>query len=209
VAAVRALRRRLAGTLVVTGIVASLAVPAANADLIGGLIGVACTSGPIGQPFARWGDGTSYELAPNGGFEAGATGWSLSGAARVVSGNEPFHLNSAGDSHALALPDGSSATSGPVCIGGLTKATIRFVATNSGASTSRLHVEVLYRGLTGLLGVLDGGYVTAGTWAPSPQLLALQTPLLGTSAVQLRFTPIGSGGGWRIDDVYTDPWGCR
>jgi hypothetical protein len=29
-------------------------------------------------------------------------------------------------------------------------------------------------------------------------------PLL-TPTVQFRFTPLASGGGWRIDDVYLDP----
>jgi hypothetical protein len=50
--------------------------------------------------------------------------------------------------------------------------------------------------------------------------LALRRPLLanltalpivndGTAQVELRFRPVGSGGDWRIDDVYVDPWKGR
>jgi hypothetical protein len=78
---------------------------------------------------------------------------------------------------------------------------------NSGSPASKLHVQIVYRSLTGIVGVLDGGYVAAGSaWQPSPVLLALELPLLG-GAVQLKLTPVGTGGGWRVDDVYTDPWG--
>src|SRR3954447_11205153 len=41
------------------------------------------------RPFLRWLDIASYAPAPDGGFEAGATGWDLDGAT-VVAGNEPY-----------------------------------------------------------------------------------------------------------------------
>jgi hypothetical protein len=201
------LRFRFAGALAVICFASALTASTAGAGLLPGLLGVNCSSGALVQPFRHWGDAGTYQLAPNGGFEGGTSGWTLTGGAKAVAGNEPFAANSAADSHALALPDGSSATSGPVCLGGLSKASIRFFAANTGSPSSRLHVEVLYRGLLGnLLGALDGGTVSASAWNATPQLLALQLPILGNAAVQLRFTPIGSGGNWRIDDVYTDPW---
>ncbi len=199
--------RRCAGTLVVGAVAAVLAVPAASAGLISGLVGVNCTSGAAVRPFLPWNDSTKYELAPNGGFENGSSGWTLTGNAQVVSGNEPFFVNSRSDTHSLALPDGSSATSGPICIGGISKDMVRLFVSNAGSPSSRLHVEIVYHGLTGgVLGLFDGGYVSAsGTWQPSPQMLALQLPLLG-GAVQIRLTPVGSNGAWLVDDVYTDPW---
>ena len=200
-------RIRLGGALVVTCVASALSASTAGAGLLPGLLGVNCSSGALLQPFLRFGDPGLYQLAPNGGFEGGTNGWALTGGAAVVAGNEPFAVNSTADSHALALPPGSSATTGGVCIGGLSKASIRFFAANSGSPSSRLHVEVLYRGLGGsLLGALDGGTLSASAWNATPQLLALQLPVLGGAAVQLRFTPTGSGGKWRIDDVYTDPW---
>ena len=64
----------------------------------------------------------------------------------------------------------------------------------------------------GLLTVLDGGTVKAGSsWAPSPRLALLLgnvTSLVGTRAVAFRFTPVGSGAAFQIDDVYLDPWKC-
>ena len=47
--------------------------------------GLACPD-PTSRPFAPWGDPTWYKLAPNGGFEAGATGWTLTGGAQVDRG---------------------------------------------------------------------------------------------------------------------------
>jgi hypothetical protein len=64
--------------------------------------------------------------------------------------------------------------------------------------------------LGGLLTVLDGGTVGAGrSWAPSPRLellLSNVTNLVGTRAVAFRFTPVGAGAAYQIDDVYLDPW---
>jgi hypothetical protein len=64
----------------------------------------------------------------------------------------------------------------------------------------------------GLLTVLDGGTVTgSGSWAPSPRLTLLLsnvTNLTGTRAVAFRFTPVGLGASYQIDDVYLDPWKC-
>jgi hypothetical protein len=65
----------------------------------------------------------------------------------------------------------------------------------------------LLGGLGAGLGVADVGTFTSGqAWQPSPQFLMLggALPLL-TRSVQFRFTPVGSAGGWRIDDVYLDP----
>ena len=60
--------------------VAVFVVPAAAAQ-------AACQSTPVTKPFKVFGDQSDYSLVPNGGFELGAGGWSLTGA-RVASGNE-------------------------------------------------------------------------------------------------------------------------
>jgi hypothetical protein len=56
------------------------------------------------------------------------------------------------------------------------------------------------------LGDLGG----TSTWQPSPELQLTATNLLATLSLQrtvmaYRFTPEGTGGQWRIDDVYVDP----
>jgi hypothetical protein len=55
----------------------------------------------ISQPFARWGDGNWYVLAPGGAFEDGDPAWKLSGGARVVRGNEPFYVHRRADQSSL------------------------------------------------------------------------------------------------------------
>jgi hypothetical protein len=90
---------------------------------------------------------------------------------------------------------------------------LRFVMRNAGSATGSLRVSVIVPSLVGgLLTVLDGGTVKAGSsWAPSPRLALLLgnvTSLVGTRAVAFRFTPVGSGAAFQIDDVYLDPWKC-
>ena len=166
------------------------------------------------QPFAAWGDSASYARLLNGGLEGGTTGWTLSGGARVVSGNEPFFVNgNTADSHSLLLPAGSSAYSGTVCFA-LGDWHLRFLMRNAGSSSGALHVQVIVPSLLGgLLTILDGGTVSSGSsWTLSPRLQLLLcnvTSLLGTKAVAFRFTPVGAGAAYQIDDVYLDPWKDR
>src|ERR671931_1099742 len=165
-----------------------------------------CNYGPASHPFASWGDVASYTLVPGGSFESGAPGWTLSGGARVLSGNESYYANSRYDSHSLALPAGSSATTAPFCVS-LNRPTIRVFVANGGSSSSKLRVKVVFRGLSGILGVLDGGTVSAGSaWNASPIMLATLNAPLGTKSAQFVFTPADSSGAWRIDDLYVDPW---
>ena len=166
------------------------------------------------KPFAAWGDSASYARLLNGGFEGGTTGWTLSGGARVVSGNEPFFVSgSKADSHSLLLPAGSSAYSGTVCFA-LGDWHLRFLMRNTGSSSGKLHVQVIVPSLVGgLLTILDGGTISSGTsWTPSARLellLCNVTSLLGTQAVAFRLTPVGTGAAYQIDDVYLDPWKDR
>ena len=194
-------------------IVAALAMTStAKAGLIGTGSASYCDPTAV-QVFSPWNDSSSYASLFNGGFEGGSAGWYLSGGARVVSGNEPFYVESSRDSHSLLVPEGSSATSGTVCF-----ATgdwhLRLFAKNTGSRTGSLHVQVVVPSLLGgLLTVLDGGTISGdGVWAPSPRLellLCNVTGLLGTRAVAFRFTPTGRGAAFQIDDVYLDPWKDR
>ncbi len=200
---VRILRLPRCSTIVAT--VMTAAISAATAAPAGASLGIACPD-PTSQPFAPWSDVSAYTFAPNGGFENGATGWSLAGAARVVRGNEPFAVHRGGDGYSLSLPAGSSATSPPMCIGAFSNK-MRFFARNTGPSTARLTVKVIYDGGLGqVLGIADAGTIRAGKWQPSPALTMLggTLPLL-TRDVRIRFVPADATGQWSIDDVYVDP----
>lgn len=170
----------------------------------------ACSYTGAEQVFRPWGDSNSYVLAPDGGFESGGLGWALSGGAQTVEGNESFYLNDSGDTRSLALPAGSSAVSPPVCMA-LDTPTFRLVARNTGNTSSGLRVEAVYP-LLGLIRTKTVSTVYGGpNWAPSQKMstvLSLST-IVGTlipSSVQIRITPVGSGGNWQVDDLYIDPF---
>ena len=140
-------------------------------------------------------------------------GWSLSGGAKVVAGNESYYLNSPADRRSLALPAGSSAGSPPVCMA-IDTPTFRMVARNTGDPSSQLRVTASYK-LLGLLRTQTLGTVTAGSaWVPTaPQstVLTLAT-IIGTlipSAIEIRVTPLDSKGNWQVDDLYIDPFARR
>jgi hypothetical protein len=181
--------------------------PSANAGLFNGN----CPS--YGSPvFAPWNDSGSYYLASNGGFENGSTGWSLSGGASVVSGNEPFYASGWG-SHSLSLPSGSTATSPAICLGP-SDIYIRMFGADANGSDNGLHVRVVWYGLLNVvLGITDfDTYAPGSNWAPTDKLssgggLAIPlVPLLGSTSARVQLTPIGSGSDWHVDDFFVDPW---
>lgn len=172
-----------------------------------------CPDRPAGQYFLPWLDLAYYTLAPNGGLEFGSSAWSLRGGAAVVPGNESFHVRAPGDTYSLSLPSGSSATTSTTCVE-LLDPTMRLFVMNTGSLLSSLKVEVLYNDKFGTPRAVPIAFVLGGTrWQPTlPTLFLanlLHPPLLtdGKVDVAFRFTPLGFGRiGWRIDDVYVDPY---
>jgi hypothetical protein len=198
----------------VLGISTLAATVAAMAATTGAASAAVVCPNPTSHPFAAWNDHSAYALAPDGGFEAGAPGWTLTGGARIVAGNESFAASGPG-THSLSLPAGSTATSPPMCIG-LVSTGMRAFISNSGSAASRLRVQVVYNGGAGALvgglgaglGISDTGAFSSGAaWAPmfTPVTMLGGALPLFTPTVQFRFTPLASGGSWRIDDVYLDP----
>jgi hypothetical protein len=191
--------------LVVSVVVATtaLAVPAASASLSSGLLP---SCGATSQPFAPWGDGSSYCAFPNLGFESGKTGWTVTGTTSVVSANEPWHVSGPG-THALQLAPGATALSSPLPVN-LLDPWIRFFAHSQNANGPLL-VQVRFRGLLGnLTGLLNFGSLSPGgfpSWQPTQTVLsALALPLL-TSTAQVKVTSQARSGSWQVDDLYLDP----
>lgn len=170
----------------------------------------ACSYSGAKTVFSPWGDQHNYVLAPDGGFEAGGSGWQLNHGAAAVEGNESYYLNDAGDSRSLSLPGGSSAVSPPVCMA-IDTPSFRLVARNGGDPSSQLRVEAVYK-LLGLVRTRTAGTLSAGSaWAPTQSVSTVLTlsTLVGTlipSAIEIRLTPLDSKGQWQIDDVYIDPF---
>jgi hypothetical protein len=189
---------------------AAIALGAGAAEPAGASTG--CPYRPLYRPFLPWLDPAYYTLAPNGGLESGSQAWALSGGAKVVLGNESFYVRAAGDKYSLSLPSGSSAKTSTTCVE-LLDGTMRLFVRNTGSLLSTLKVEVLYKDVFGTpraqtIGLLVG----TSRWQPTLPtafLANLQHPPLLTDGkvdVAFRFTPRGSLSGWKIDDVYVDPF---
>jgi hypothetical protein len=183
--------------------VAILVVPAAAQ--------AACPTTQTTKAFQAFGDNNDYSLVPNGGFETGASGWSLSGAA-VTTGNEPWSVRKAGDTKSLAINAGGVAVSPTVCID-LSRPTYRFFAKRTSGSWGVLNLRVRWQDASGrtnetTIAALDTNFGTG--WGVSPALNIAS--LLGLwnadqdVSVQFVFDPENYGGSWAIDDVYVDPY---
>jgi hypothetical protein len=150
-----------------------------------------CPALPLDRTFLPWLDAAWYEAAPDGGFEAGGAGWSLSGGAAVVDGNDPFLAGA----RSLSLPAGASAVTPPICVDPA-HPTVRLFA-RGGSLTAPLAVSVVVGGRE----IAVGSVPASPAWAPSPVI-----PLLGnlvSGELSLRFA---SAGDWQLDDVYVDPY---
>ena len=196
--------KRLIGTFGVLAIALASALAFDIARSQAGLL--SCPGVTYTHPFTAWGDRNSYFLATGGSFE-GSNSWSLAGGAQVVTGNEPFNLNSSTDSHSLLLPPGSSATTPAICLAVLSPH-MRLVGKASDGSA--VHVDVYATGLLGLIKLpVSANIDLSNSWGPSGDAgLLLQNVLaltnLGKTSVVFRFSTIGSAT-VQIDDVYVDP----
>ncbi len=165
----------------------------------------ACSEAPLSQPFARWGDQSTYELVPGGDFEGSLAGWTLSAGATRVAGSEPFGATGSVGSYSLALPAGASAQSPYVCVNA-SYPTFRFFARNSGLLSTVL-VQVVYKTALGTLALPLGTVALSGQWQPTLPMLtgSVAAGLItgGTAQAALRFTALT--GSSQIDDVFVDP----
>ena len=175
----------------------------------GALAAGSCAEQPVAQTFLPWGDQSYYAPAPDGGFEAGASGWRLSDGAAVQQGNATQQVGGDADAVSLALPAGSSATTAPVCID-VAHPTIRFFVRNTGSPASGLGVAVTYRGLLGIPVTLPIGVIGAGSeWQPGPivpVVVNLLSLIGGAGDVTFHLAPLDNLGEWSVDDVYVDPY---
>jgi hypothetical protein len=208
--------QRKLGRTAAAAILATIASAAFASTANAGLVTASadsCDAPALAQPFARWGDPATYKLLGDGGFESGGQGWTFSGGAKVVAGNESFNVRGSADSRSLSLPGGSAAVSPFTCVG-LDEPTLRLFAKRRSGVLTTLAVEMQVKtslGLSAWLPVLPGD--AGGTaWHPTAAM-----PLLGNlltlsstdrTPVRFRFTPLLLGS-WQIDDVYVDPYRTR
>jgi hypothetical protein len=193
-------------TLLLASVVVGAAVAAGFAQNGGATppgSGVSCPAVAGSQVFQRWGDSSSYVLAPGGDFENGAPGWTLAGGAALTSGNETFFAHAAGDKTSVTIPAGGSVTSPAICID-QTMPTMRVFASGLNSAKASLTVEALYVDASGVGGwrKLDKVKSTADWTAQQSFKLPAK---IESQTVQFRFSVDGPGS-YKIDDVYVDPY---
>jgi hypothetical protein len=143
----------------------------------------ACMPQPAtGTPFAQYGDTHLYTPASF-----------ANGAAR----DQP-----------LALVNGASVTTAPMCIDA-TYPTFRLFAQNTGVHTGTLRVDMLYTDANGTPRTAGTGVYSSGVagWQPTGSFaikLNFSKVPGGALPVSFRFTANGSST-WQIDDVFVDP----
>ena len=193
-----------AGFTALLSVVAVFVLPAAAQ--------AACQSTPTTKPFQAFGDSHDYSLVPNGGFESGTGGWSLSAPGRPPATSRGRSA-AAGDSKSLAIDATGTAVSPTVCID-ISRPTYRFFARRTSGSWGVLNLKRALAGLVGPHQRDDGRRARQhlGTaWGASPALNIASLLALWNadqdSSVQFVFDPENYGGSWAIDDVYVDPYG--
>ena len=201
---IRPTRRLLAAMAVAAGALWAGAAPATAAAATPAV----CVTPKFSQVFLPWRDSALYTLSPGGDFETGLSGWTLSGGARTVAGNETFYVGGARDRLSLSLRAGATAVSAPMCID-RTYPSFRFFARNTGSATSDLRVEVLWQE-SGATRRSDARLdkKAGALWTPVSSL-RLPSGALSTGTLEpvtFRFTAVGAGGAWQIDDLYVDPY---
>ena len=168
----------------------------------------AACPGSLSQTFLNWSDQGWYTLATGGSMES-SQGWTLS-KAKVVSGNEPWYVRSSKDSRSLSVPAGAKATSPYSCID-TGYPYFRVFARNTGAASSKLKVEVLFKDSSGAVKALPANSISLdnSSWKLSGRLGLASGQVAqaadGTGQVAFRFSPMDSVGKWQIDDLYIDP----
>jgi len=167
-----------------------------------------CTPQPASvRPFSAWDDFGFYTLVAGGDAEGDLAGWTLDGA-QVAEGNEPFQVGGASDHLALALAEGDSVTTAPICIDD-TYPWFRFFARNTAGRKAKLRVEVLYTDVRGKLREEGtGDYATReDDWLPTGSLgidVDWDNVPGGALPVSFRLTA-ASNSSFLVDDIYVDP----
>jgi hypothetical protein len=197
--------RMLAATL---GAAALIATPAQAAGIANPYD--CAPQATLAQSFSAWSDYNLYTPVRNAGVEEGAAGWTLSGGATVVPGNEPWKIGGAWHRNALDLPGGSSAITAPLCIDE-TYPHFRLFARNTGALKIALKIEVLYFDSKGnIKETKPYDYQSpSNAWQPTGMVginVFTSKTTVAAAPVAFRFTPTSRDGHFQIDDVYVDPW---
>jgi hypothetical protein len=169
----------------------------------------ACPAQPVSTPFSQWGDTSNYFLIPGGSYErtADQVGWSLSNAV-LTAGNEPFEVNSSGDTQSLRINAGGSATSPFFCVDNSMPDLRLFAQQVAAGSDLKIEARVQTPYGVSTYPVADLADGSMASWAPTGPITgdSGRIPDGSTLMVALRFEVPAGAGTWQIDDAYVDPY---
>lgn len=198
----RLIRSAVVGTVLAAS--AAIALPAGAAHAA--TTTVPCGSRTMSRPFTLWSDTNQYFTVQDGTFESGAAGWTRTGGAAAVSGNEPWKVVSATNAKSLMIPAGGSATTPAMCVASDEDST-RFFYKSPGVSGSSLHVSIY---VTSGVNVATNDFDVAGSvagWGVSPRIMLPDIrDASGQQTVKITFSIRNTPATWQIDDVMIDPW---
>jgi hypothetical protein len=178
--------------------------------------GVAADPGPLcadqvfDQVFLDWNDLRSYTLAPNGSFESGLDGWTVSDGVEVRPHLNSFLLDPG--TSALFMPANSVAISPPICVTSDYPAARLFGKTLTSRNAAAMRVKVIYppseegdAPKAKPAGTLHRERYWNATrkFALSPGQIAKAAGPDGTAKIRLRFQTRDAS--WLLDDVFVDP----
>ena len=172
-----------------------------------------CGEETSSQFFAPWGDAAEYVPAPQGNVED-VSGWDLDKDITLAENGPGMN-----GSQSLLLGDNDEAVSPVMCIS-TAHPTIRFFAANTGSPDSILEIEVIYEDVDGKTKKLKVAKLRGSSqWQPSLVVPIHVNKLAaasedGLTAVALKFKAKdvkskAEGRGWKIDDLYVDPFKLR
>jgi hypothetical protein len=182
-------------------------VAKATPDVVSASSAQLCAIAPSSALFAPWGDLNLYTPFDGSTFESDSAGWSTSGGAGIVNGDDDQLLSTAG-THAMQIPGGATATSPATCVDSTMPSMRFFIRRVSGTGDLTI---------TGALADSKGNKDSAvlatvtGTtiWAPSDPVVfpSYLAALVGSGSLDAQFSfTANKGTTFRIDDVLMDPY---
>jgi hypothetical protein len=166
----------------------------------------ACSYPEAEQVFTPYKDDAYYQLAPDGAFASGGTGWTLEGGAALVAvpgnrGHEGLE-----EETAVSLPFGATVTSPPVCVDETTP-NFRFMMRNQGDKGGKIRVTVTYENTRKVVKAKNNDVHSDSLeeWAPTPSL-KLETGDEEERVARISFTAKDPKSAYLVDDVYVDPF---
>lgn len=168
--------------------------------------GAACSYPDAEQVFTPYKDKAYYQLAPDGAFQSGGSGWTLEGGAELVL--EPGVRGHGGlqEETAVSLPFGATVTSPPFCVDETTP-NFRFMMRNVGDKGGKIRVTVSYENTRKAVKAKNSDVHSDDLeeWVPTPSL-KLETGDEEERAARITFTSKDPKSEYLVDDVYVDPF---